>query len=160
MITISESSTPEVIIAQSTDVLLETVVAPGSVIATAADAVDIITETVTTEIVTTADPGDTITGTEEVGFVVETPAAQGPMGPRGPSGGAAYPGKTLISSGGLLTEVRFYSDAAKTTLAERRVLAYDGGVLSIIQFFDGAGALTKTRILTYSGGVLVSVVDT
>lgn len=159
MITLTESSTPEVIIDQSTDVLLETVVAAGSVIATAADAVDIITETVTTEIVTTATPADTIVGTEEVGFVVETPAAQGPMGPMGPSGGAAYPGKDLTYTGNQLTEVRFYLDAAKTILAERRVLSYAGSVLSTIQFFDGAGALTKTRTLTYSGGVLVSAVD-
>ncbi len=89
MITLTETSTPEVIVEQGMDVLLETVVAAGFVIATAAETVDIITETVATEIVTTTDPGDTITGTEEVGFVILSAAEQGPQGPPGTGGGGA-----------------------------------------------------------------------
>lgn len=84
-------------------------------------------------------------------------AEQGPPGPSG--SGVEYPGKTLTYTGSLLTEVRSYLDAAKTTLAERRVLAYVGSVLSTVQFFDGVGTLIKTRTLTYSGSNLVGVVD-
>ncbi len=161
MITISESSTPEVIISQSTDVLLETVVAPASVIETAADSVVIVAETATTEVVTTSDPGDTIVEVEEVPVVIETPAEQGPRGPAGPTGPATaeYPGKTLGYTAGVLTDVYLYSDAAKTTLVERRVLIRVAGVLTSIEFYDGTATLVKTRTLTYTTGLLTGVVD-
>ena len=164
MITISESSTPEVIITQSTDVLLETVVAPASVIETAADSVVIVAETATTEVVTTSDPGDTIVEVEEVPVVIETPAEQGPQGvigltgPPGPAA-ASYPGKTLNYTAGVLTDVYLYSDAAKTTLVEHRVLIRVAGVLTSIEFYDGTATLVKTRTLTYTTGLLTGVVD-
>lgn len=81
MITISESSTPEIIILPTNDVLVETVVV-GAVIETSATAVAIITETTNIEILTTIDPGDVIV-VEEDGFVIEVPCGQGPMGPAG-----------------------------------------------------------------------------
>lgn len=61
---------------------------------------------------------------------------------------------------GVVTEVLLYSDAAKTTLVERRVLNRVAGVLTTIQFYDGVGTLTKTRTLTYTSGLVTSVVDT
>ena len=94
-------------------------------------------------------------------------AQQGPVGPpgpvgvTGPAGEAAptYPGKTLVWSMGKLAEVRLYSDAAKTQLAERRVMAYTGDVLASIAFFDGDGVQTKNRTLGYGSGVLTSVTE-
>lgn len=73
--------------------------------------------------------------------------------------GSIYLGKTLTWAQGLLTEVLLYLDAAKTQLAERRVLNRTGGTLTSIDFFDGAGTLTKTRTLGYSSGVLTSVTE-
>lgn len=76
-------------------------------------------------------------------------------------GGAApvYLGKTLVWDQGVLSEVLFYLDAAKTQLAERRVLHRSGGLLTSIAFLDGGGDLTKTRTLSYSSGVLTSVTE-
>ena len=94
-------------------------------------------------------------------------AQQGPIGPPGPAGATGpageaatnYPGKTLIWSQGKLAEVRLYSDAAKTQLSERRVMAYTGDALTSISFYDGDGALTKTRTMGYSSGVLTGVTE-
>lgn len=70
-----------------------------------------------------------------------------------------YPGKTLVWAAGILTEVLLYLDAAKTQLAEHRVLNRTTGVLTSINFFDGAGTPVKTRTLSYSSGVLTSVTE-
>lgn len=94
-------------------------------------------------------------------------AQQGPIGPPGPAGATgpageaapAYPGKTLVWSMGKLAEVLLYADAAKTQLAERRVLTYTGDVLTSIAFYSGDGTLTKTRTLGYSSGVLTNVTE-
>jgi hypothetical protein len=89
-------------------------------------------------------------------YVATTP---GPAGPSGDAGADAA-GKTLVYTGDKLTEVLSYSDAAKTTLVERRVLNYTGNTLTVIQFYDGAGSLTKTRTLTYALGVVSGYTDT
>lgn len=99
------------------------------------------------------------THTEVLEISQQGPA--GPAGATGPAGPAAptYPGKTLVWSQGKLSEVRLYSDAAKTQLAERRVMAYTGDALTSINFYDGDGALTKTRTLGYGSGVLTGVTE-
>ena len=94
-------------------------------------------------------------------------AQQGPIGPPGPAGATGpageaatnYPGKTLIWSQGKLAEVLLYSDEAKTQLSERRVMTYTGDALASISFYDGDGALTKTRTLGYGSGVLTGVTE-
>lgn len=110
---------------------------------------------------------ETLTDYDATYEVVETDTGHAEIleiaqqGPPGPPGGAAasHPGKTLVRALGKLTEVLLYSDAAKTQLAERRVLTYTGDVLTSIAFYDGNGTLTKTRTLGYSSGVLTSVTE-
>lgn len=134
---------------------VSTVTAEGSdIVVVTADATASVIDVSGETTVITDTASDVVYGAETEIQILEV-AEQGPAGPAG----AEYPGKTLTYTGSLLTEVRSYLDAAKTTLAERRVLAYVGSVLSTIQFFNGSGALQKTRTLTYSGGVLVGVVD-
>ena len=70
-----------------------------------------------------------------------------------------FHGKTLVWAQGVLSEVLLYLDAAKTQLAERRVLNRTGSTLTSIDFFDGAGAPTKTRTLSYSSGALTGVTE-
>lgn len=96
-------------------------------------------------------------------------AQQGPIGPPGPAGATgpageaapAYPGKTLVWSMGKLTEVLLYSDAAKTQLAERRVMTYTGSNLTSIAYMDATDTLIKTRTLGYGSGsgVLTGVTE-
>ncbi len=81
------------------------------------------------------------------------------LGLQGPPGAPTYPGKTLIWASGILTEVLLYLDAAKTQLAEHRILNRTSGILTSINFFDGDGAATKTRTLGYTSGALTSVTE-
>lgn len=85
--------------------------------------------------------------------------ATGPTGPTGPPP-PSYPGKTITVAGGVVTDVYLYSDAAKTILAEHRVLNRTADVLTTIQFYNGAATLVKTRTLTYTSGLVTGVVDT
>lgn len=91
-------------------------------------------------------------------------AEQGPPGPPGapgsPDAAPAYKHKGFDYTGGKLVEVRLYSDVAGLTLAARRVLGYVDNRLDHIDFYDGAGALLRTRQLNYTGAELTSVVDT
>ena len=72
----------------------------------------------------------------------------------------ATPARPLMYSWESLAEVRLYSDAAKTQLAERRVLTYTGD--------DALTSTPSTRRVTapdkharcpYTGGVLTSVTE-
>lgn len=113
-----------------------------------------VTETLTESLV------ETLYAIEPETFLLDV-GAQGPAGPQGPSGTSeSYPGKTLLYSAGRVSEVLSYSDAGKTTLVERRVLNYTGNTLTMIQFYDGIGSLTKTRTLTYALGVVSGYTDT
>lgn len=85
-------------------------------------------------------------------------AQQGPPGPHGETA-ASYPGKTLVWSQGRLQEVLLYADAAKTQLAERRVLNRTGSSLTSIVYRDANDTIVKTRTLGYSSGVLTSVME-
>lgn len=153
MIEIFESTTPEVL----TEAVTTTVVDAQPVIAVVETTVagpDLLTETFKTDVVVDQQ-ADAVVATEVDTYVLET-AEQGPPGPAGgvtPS----YPGKTLVWASGVLSEVLLYLDAAKTSLAERRVLNRSGGVLTSIQYFSGAGALTATRNLSYTSGQLTGV---
>jgi hypothetical protein len=164
-----ELSVPEVLVAQTVGT---TVVhgADTTVIDTAAvvTVIEAETETVVTEsvpdttVIIDAAPVEVITDVQTYTLVVLEPdvqlietAEQGPPGPRAGS----YPGKTLVWAQGNLSEVLLYDDAAKTQLAERRILNRTGGTLTSIDFFDGDGALVKTRTLGYSSGVLTSVME-
>jgi len=120
---------------------------PASTVITDSTVTEVITDLVTQTIVVTAPDTQ----------LIET-AEQGPAGPPGPMAGN-YPGKTLVWAQGVLSEVLLYLDAAKTQLAERRVLNRTGQTLTSIDFFDGAGAQTKTRTLAYSSGVLTGVTE-
>lgn len=162
MTNLVESTLTEVLIEEAEGLVVETT-ETTLVIETTASGPDILAETVVTETVTEA--------TVETVYVVEPETIlldvgeqgpQGPAGPAGPSGdaGADAAGKSLVYTGDKLTEVLSYSDAGKTTLAERRVLNYTGNTLTTIQFYDGAGSLTKTRTLTYSLGVMSGYTDT
>lgn len=85
MITLSESTTPEVLTVE----VGSTVVVSDSgtqIVETAAPDTNIITEALTTEIVTT-DSGTTVLTTSDVIEII-TEAAQGPVGPLGPPGAA------------------------------------------------------------------------
>jgi hypothetical protein len=126
------------------------------VIETTSSGPDILAETFTTDIVVDLQ-AQQLVATEIDTNLVET-AEQGPPGPRG-SAAASYPGKTLVWATGVLQEVLLYLDAAKTQLAERRVLNRTGSVLESIQYFSGAGTLTSTRTLTYTTGVLTGVTE-
>lgn len=87
---------------------------------------------------------------------------QGPAGPIGPAGeGVGVPilGKSLTLVSGALTEVRLYSDAAKTTLVSLRKLYYSGtGLLSWVEYFDSDEVLVSTQTLQYVDGALVGTV--
>ena len=158
MIEVVESSVPEVLSEDSIETVIESV-ASASVVETTSSGPDILAETVTSEIITDIQ-AQTVVATEIDTYILET-AEQGPPGPAGPSGSAdAYPGKTLVYSGGVLTEVLLYSDAAKTTLAQRRVLNRTGATLNSVTYYNGAGTLTKTRTFNYTGADLTSVVET
>lgn len=157
MTNLVESTLTEVLIEQAQGLVIESA-ETTLIVETTASGPDILAEVLVTETVTEA--------TTEMVYVVDPETfllevgEQGPAGPQGPSGtGASYPGKTLTYAGGKLTEVLSYSDAAKTVLVERRVLSYTGSALTTVQFYDGAGALTKTRTLAYSGGVLSGITD-
>ena len=137
----------EVLEVESAPELLEVLVRSSELLTVAADPELLTVETISYEVLQL----------DEVHELLEI-AEQGPPGPPGPTA-ASYPGKTLVYSQGVLTEVRLYSDAAKTQLAERRVLTYTGDVLTSIAFYDVNGTLTKTRTLGYSSGVLTSVTE-
>lgn len=169
MTEVVESSVPEVLVAQTVGT---TVVhgADTTVIDTAAvvTVIEAETETVVTEsvpdttVIIDAAPVEVITDVQTYTLVVLEPDVQlietAEQGPPGPMAGS-YPGKTLVWAQGVLSEVLLYLDAAKTQLAERRVLNRTGSTLTSIDFFDGAGAPTKTRTLGYSSGVLTSVME-
>ena len=152
-IEVVQSTVPEVLLGDTqqtvvvADVAVETITVDGDEILTEALSVDTIVDSVVS----------TVYIPEVETQIVET-SEQGPAGP--PGSGVSYPGRTLTYTGITLTEVLLYLDAAKTQLAERRVLAYSGSVLNTISFYNGAGALTKTRTLSYSSGVLTGVTDT
>ena len=152
MTTVVESTVPEILVEDAEGFAVETVESVF-VIETTPSGPDVVVETVVTEVVTESAV-ETVIDIEPQVLVLET-AEQGPPGPSH----VEYPGKTITYASGLVTEVRSYLDAAKTILAERRVLSYAGAILSSIQFFNGSGSLIKTRTLSYSGGVLVSVTD-
>ena len=72
-----------------------------------------------------------------------------------------YPARHLLYTSGQLAEVLVYSDPAATQLAERRVITRTDGVVTSIDYFDGAGTLLHTRTFAYSpDGVLTGVSDT
>ena len=157
-----ESTVVEVLVELATNTII-TSSPESTVIETAAAGADILTETTATDTLTDTQV-ELVYAVEPVTVLLEV-GTQGPTGPAGSTGPTgpgptAYPGKTIISAGGVVTEVLSYLDAAKTQLAGRKVMAYSLGKLATIQFFDGAGALSKTRTLGYSAGVLTSVVDT
>lgn len=157
MTNLVESTLTEVLIEQAQGLVIESA-ETTLIVETTASGPDILAEVLVTETVTEATT-ETVYVVDPETFLLEI-GEQGPAGPQGPSGtGTSYPGKTLTYSGGKLTEVLSYSDAAKTVLVERRVLNYTGSDLTTIQFYDGAGALTKTRTLAYSGGVLSGITD-
>lgn len=157
MTNLVESTLTEVLIEQAQGLVIESA-ETTLIVETTASGPDILAEVLVTETVTEATT-ETVYVVDPETFLLEV-GEQGPAGPQGPSGtGTSYPGKTLTYSGGKLTEVLSYSDAAKTTLVERRVLSYTGSDLTTIQFYDGAGALTKTRTLTYSLGVMSGYTD-
>jgi len=79
--------------------------------------------------------------------------------PGAPSTPTRYLGKTLVWAQGVLSEVLLYLDAAKTQLAERRILNRTGQTLTSIVFRDGDDTITKTRTLGYTSGVLTSVTE-
>ncbi len=61
---------------------------------------------------------------------------------------------------GELAEARIYADAAASVLIERRVMVRAGGLLTAVEYYDGAGTLTRTKNLSYGpDGSLVSTVD-
>lgn len=157
MTNLVESTLTEVLIEQAQGLVIESA-ETTLIVETTASGPDILAEVLVTETVIGATT-ETVYVVDPETFLLEI-GEQGPAGPQGPSGtGTSYPGKTLTYSGGKLTEVLSYSDAAKTVLVERRVLSYTGSDLTTIQFYDGAGALTKTRTLAYSGGVLSGITD-
>lgn len=152
MTTVVESTVPEILVEDAEGFVVETEES-AFVIETTSSGPDVVVETVVTEVVTESAV-ETVIDIEPQVLVLET-AEQGPPGPAR----VEYPGKTITYASGLVTEVRSYLDAAKTILAERRVLSYAGSILSSIQFFNGSGSLTKTRTLSYSGGVLSGYAD-
>lgn len=152
MTTVVESTVPEILVEDAEGFVVETVESVF-VIETAPSGPDILAETLVTEVVTESST-ETVYVVEPQTVLIET-AEQGPPGPAH----VEYPGKTITYTSGLVTEVRSYLDAAKTILAERRVLSYAGSILTSIQFFNGSGSLTKTRTLSYSGGVLSGYAD-
>jgi hypothetical protein len=152
-IEVIQSTVPEVLLGDATQTVL---VADVAVETITVDGDEILTETFSVE--TVIDSVVSTVYVPEIETQIIETSEQGPAGP--PGNGIAYPGRTLNYTGSSLTEVLLYTDAAKTVLAERRVLNYTGNVLTSLSFYDGAGALTKTRTLTYSGGVLTSVIDT
>ena len=158
MIEVVESAIPEVLTEAGIVTIVESV-AETFVVETTSSGPDILLESFLTDVVLDTQVQEVV-ATEIDTQVVES-SSQGPAGPAGPvSIQASYLGRTLVYTLDALTEVRLYVDAAKTQLAERKVMAYSLGKLATIQFFDGAGALSKTRTLGYSAGVLTSVVDT
>lgn len=161
MTNLVESTLTEVLIEQAQGLVIESA-ETTLIVETTASGPDILAEVLVTETVTEATT-ETVYVVDPETFLLEVgeQGPPGPAGPAGPSGDAAAgaAGKTLTYSGGKLTEVLSYSDAAKTVLVERRVLSYTGSDLTTIQFYDGAGALTKTRTLAYSGGVLSGITD-
>lgn len=163
MIEVVESSTPETLTEDTVETVIESSTST-SVIEITSQGPDILAETVTTDIVTDVQ-AQFVVGVEIETFVMES-CEQGPPGPAGPQGdtgpaGTAetYPGKTLVYTSGKLTEVFLYSDAAKTTLAQRRELHYTGDVLNSVSFHGPGGSAFKTRTLTYTDGILTSVVE-
>jgi hypothetical protein len=152
-----ESTVTEVLIEAADGLVIESV-SETLVVETTANGPDILAEVTSTETVTEAAT-ETVYAVVPETFLIDV-GEQGPAGIQGPAGGAVYPGKTITYTGSLVTEVRSYLDAAKTMLAERRVLAYVGSVLSSIQFFNGIGNLMKTRTLNYSGSALIGYTET
>lgn len=169
MTEVVESSVPEVLVSATTGTTIvhgadTTVVDTSSVVTVIeSEATTTILETGSAAtIVIDAAPVEVITDVQTYTLVVLEPdvqlietAEQGPPGPRAGS----YPGKTLVWVHGKLSEVLLYDDAAKTQLAERRVLNRTGQTLTSIDFFDSDGTLVKTRTLGYSSGVLTSVTE-
>jgi len=169
---IIESSVPEVLVDATTGT---TVVHGADTTVTDTAPVVTVVETETTTTVTETAPGTTVVADDSTATVitdvqtqslvalevatqiVET-AEQGPPGPPGPMAGS-YPGKTLVWAQGVLSEVLLYLDAAKTQLAERRILNRTGQTLTSVVFRDGNDAITKTRTLGYTSGVLTSVTE-
>lgn len=136
------------------DELTEVNASGDDIVVTQSTAIEVVDASSAAEVVTESAV-ETVVEVEPQVLIVEA-AEQGPPGPAH----VEYPGKTITYAAGLATEVRSYLDAAKTILAERRVLSYAGSLLSSIQFFNGAGSLVKTRTLSYSGGVLSGYADT
>lgn len=126
MTTLSESCTPEVIITPSDDVLIETVEV-GSVVETSADTVEIVTETVSVEILET-DDGETILTTETVTDIL-TEGMQGPAGPPG-----------LNGSGGLEFPFSWGDASPRTVMVAAAGKLIYGVQIHISEAFDGAGA--------------------
>ena len=71
-----------------------------------------------------------------------------------------HPAKRFAYTDGEISEIRLYADPAATQLAERRVITRTDGVVTSIDYFDGAGTLLHTRTLVYADGVLTGVRDT
>lgn len=161
MTNLVESTLTEVLIEQAQGLVIESA-ETTLIVETTASGPDILAEVLVTETVTEATT-ETVYVVDPETFLLEIgeQGPQGPAGPAGPSGdaGADAAGKSLVYTGDKLTEVLSYSDAAKTTLVERRVLNYTGNTLTTIQFYNGAGSLTKTRTLTYSLGVMSGYTD-
>jgi len=148
---------PELIEGVSVPEIVETL-ADSQIYEATPAGVDVVVDTETlTQTVVIEVPGVTVDRWVEA-TIVES-AVQGPPGPPGASG-ASYPAKHLTYTDGEVSEVRLFSDAAATQLAERRVIARSGGNVTGITYFDGAGALLHTRTFTYSpDGALSGIVD-
>lgn len=159
MTNLVESTLTEVLVEEAQGLVVETT-ETTLVIETTASGPDILAENLVTETVTEATT-ETVYAVEPETILLDVgeQGPQGPAGPAGPSGDAGAAGKTLVYTGDKLTEVLSYSDAAKTTLVGRRALNYTGSTLTVIQFYDGAGSLTKTRTLTYALGVMSGYTD-
>ena len=71
-----------------------------------------------------------------------------------------YPAKRFAYTAGEISEIRLYSDAAATQLAERRVIARVNGQVTSIGYFDAADALLHTRTFAYVDGALTGVSGT
>lgn len=156
MTEIIESGIPELLTEQVLTTIVEAATEP-LVVETTSSGPDILADVLATDVIIDLQASE-IVATEIETFVLEA-AEQGPPGPPGGIS-VSYPGKTLVWSAGVLTEVLLYADAAKTTLAERRVLNRTGNVLTSVEYRDAGGALLRTRQLTYSGADLVSVTET
>jgi hypothetical protein len=155
-----ESTLVEVLVEQAAGVVV-TSEPVGYVVETTASGPDILAEVTTTETLT-----DTLTETVyivEPEIVLLDVGEQGPTGPQGPPGvggtATSYPGRTIIYTDGVVSEVLSYLDYARTMLAERRLLHYEFGLVDIIYFYDGDGNLMKTRYPTYSSGILIGYID-